>query len=748
MIERICPQCGMRTQEPTCPTHHCPTVVQVSGGLETLPRGAVVGGRYRIVRQIGKGGFGAVYLASHQATQQELVLKVLKPDLSEDPTQVQRFFNEARASSQLSHPHTVRVFDFGQTDSGLLYIAMERLHGKELAHALKESGGTLAPMRAVRIAIGVLKSLAEAHHAGLVHRDLKPDNIFLCRVHGEDEFVKVIDFGIAKPKDSGDQNLTRTGFTVGTPKYMSPEQVLNKPLDGRSDLYALGVILYQALCGEVPLVGASPMETLMAHLQKEPVDLRERAPHLPPMLTRLVMRTLRKQPWERFTDADHMREALEEVLVVLEAADPVLRARSSRRIAAVKEAELQDDLAPQSAAAPPLQHNGDHASMAGSATDGHDSLHTDATSGLAVPTLAAEAARLAELRGQLTTTEREMPARPATSPARGPAPAKTAPAASNADASAIAPANDPTAALPRPALPAAPAISPAAAGAAPKDRQARAQQETTLLSTPKVVQGAKPVLAAAQPGTARPLEAQPRPDAPQSTRTKVVWPVAAVVMLALGTFAWWQTTTQSAPVATAAAEPALATAPEADLAANTANPEAQDANPPPPSAGPADTANNAQPAVQKPESGAEAPNPVALEGEAALQLLAPLDGPVRRCAAGRIASGDARWMAVVRVSPAGRVTNIELEPLGSTPDSVGPAVAACVVSTAPDPGLGAGPPRFWKGQLPVALPQRAQRPAPSAADAPQLAPIPAPRRPLPSKPRAPRPPKPNGDENM
>jgi predicted Ser/Thr protein kinase len=311
MLDRICPQCGMRTQEPTCPTHHCPTVVQVTGGLDSLPHGCVVGGRYRIERQIGKGGFGAVYLASHLATKQELVLKVLKPDLSEDPTQVQRFFNEARASSLLSHPNTVRVFDFGQTDVGLLYIAMERLHGKELAHALREGGGRLSALRAVRIAIGVLKSLAEAHHAGLVHRDLKPDNVFLCRVHGEDEFVKVIDFGIAKPKDSGEQNLTRTGFTVGTPKYMSPEQVLNKPLDGRSDLYALGVILYQCLAGEVPLVGASPMETLMAHLQQEPLDLRQRAPDVPVALAKLVMRALRKNPWERFTDADDMREALE-----------------------------------------------------------------------------------------------------------------------------------------------------------------------------------------------------------------------------------------------------------------------------------------------------------------------------------------------------------------------------------------------------------------------------------------------------
>lgn len=320
MAERICPQCGLETAALVCPQHQCPTITRGSGSLSQLQVGTVIDQRYRIEGQLGKGGFGAVFVASHVATKQQVVLKVLKPDLTEDPTQVQRFYNEARTSSLLSHPHTVRVHDFGQTDGGLLYIAMERLHGKELAQAMKESpGGRLPPARLLRIASAVCKSLSEAHHAGLVHRDLKPDNIFLCNVHGEEEFVKVIDFGIAKPVDAPvDGGLTRTGFTVGTPKYMSPEQVMQRQLDGRSDLYSLGIVMYQCLCGEVPFSGATPMETLMAHLQERAKPLAERVPGLPPAVIAVVDKAMAKKPEERWADADALRHALTSALAEVE----------------------------------------------------------------------------------------------------------------------------------------------------------------------------------------------------------------------------------------------------------------------------------------------------------------------------------------------------------------------------------------------------------------------------------------------
>lgn len=280
--------------------------------------GRTIAGRYQISELIGKGGFGAVFAGKHALTGQDVVLKVMRPEVAADPTQVKRFMNEARISSQLSHPNTVRTFDFGQTDDGLLYLVMERLHGDELAKILRRDA-PLDPARAIRIAIGVLKSLSEAHAAGLVHRDLKPGNIFLVRVHGESEFVKLIDFGIAKSITPGEEeDLTRTGLAIGTPKYMSPEQGRAEQLDGRSDLYALGVILFEALTGRVPFEATSAMSMIVAHLQQQPPDVRQLVGKpLPPGLAEIVMKALAKQPWERFRDADDMREQLEDVLVAM-----------------------------------------------------------------------------------------------------------------------------------------------------------------------------------------------------------------------------------------------------------------------------------------------------------------------------------------------------------------------------------------------------------------------------------------------
>ncbi len=338
-------------------------MLKTPAAIEAMQAGVVIGGRYKVEKLLGRGGFGAVYKCQHVSTLQDCVLKVLKPDLAEDETQVKRFFNEARASSKLSHPNTVRVYDFGQTDTGLLYIAMELLSGVELSGVLQKEG-KIDPVRVMQIGAQVLKSLAEAHQAGLVHRDLKPDNIFLCKVHGEDDFVKVIDFGIAKPMDqAADAGLTRTGFTVGTPKYMSPEQVLNKPLDGRSDLYALGVILYQAIAGEVPLQGASSMETLMAHLQQDPVPLQDKVPvTLPVGLSDAVMRALRKQPWDRFVDAEDMRATLEEILSEIGSGGGGAKRAMSAKMRAVAPLEQQSTtevaspnaLPPRKAPAPAL----------------------------------------------------------------------------------------------------------------------------------------------------------------------------------------------------------------------------------------------------------------------------------------------------------------------------------------------------------------------------------------------------------
>lgn len=284
-------------------------------GIEKSLPGQVVGGRYRIGRLLGTGGFGSVFEAEHVTTGQRLVVKVLRGEMALEPVQVKRFFNEAKTTCQLTHPHTVSVFDFGRTEQGLLYMAMEYLDGQELAVVLRDEA-PLEAMRVVRLACAILKSLAEAHAAGLVHRDLKPGNIFLCNVHGERDFVKLIDFGIAKSYDDGEtEDLTKTGFAVGTPKYMSPEQGRAEPLDGRSDIYSLGVIMYEALTGSVPFKANSAMGLIVKHMQEIPAPVAERAnQELDPELAAAVMKALEKAPWDRFADADDMRATLESVL--------------------------------------------------------------------------------------------------------------------------------------------------------------------------------------------------------------------------------------------------------------------------------------------------------------------------------------------------------------------------------------------------------------------------------------------------
>ncbi|MFZ4579175.1 MAG: serine/threonine protein kinase [Myxococcota bacterium] len=329
-MERLCPECSQPTAETTCPVHGCPTVLRVADESPLRLVGQTFGGRYLLTAILGEGGFGTVFRATHTSTRQEVVVKVLKPEFSKDPVHIQRFLNEGRAASCLNHPNTVRVFDFGQTDDAHLYLAMELLNGRELSRVLRDVG-RMEPLRAVHIAIGVLKSLAEAHQSGIVHRDLKPDNVFLCRIHGEDDFVKLIDFGIAKSYQSADQDLTAAGFAVGTPKYMSPEQARAESLDGRADLYALGIILYEMLSGTVPFHAASAMATMVKHLQEPPRPLPEACDlPLPAGLPDVVHIALRKSRDARYRDAEDMRAALERVLEGAgEPVSPTGRARSA-----------------------------------------------------------------------------------------------------------------------------------------------------------------------------------------------------------------------------------------------------------------------------------------------------------------------------------------------------------------------------------------------------------------------------------
>ena len=280
-----------------------------------LDTGNIIEGRYRIKGTLGRGGFGAVYEAEHTGTGQMIAIKVMLADLSEHNVQaVRRFYKEAQVTAQLRHPNTVRVFDVGQTSEGALYIAMERLHGPTLEEALREVGsqGTaMTERQALDVAIPILRSLAEAHMMDLVHRDLKPANIMLTEVADEEAVVKVLDFGIARTRDS---SLTGQGTALGTPAYMSPEQCMGGKVDGRSDLYSLGVILYRCVTGRTPFDDPNPLTVMYKHAHAPPPDPRQVAKsQLSEGFVVCVLKALAKKADDRFVTARAMRLCLEAV---------------------------------------------------------------------------------------------------------------------------------------------------------------------------------------------------------------------------------------------------------------------------------------------------------------------------------------------------------------------------------------------------------------------------------------------------
>ncbi|MEZ4265614.1 MAG: protein kinase [Myxococcota bacterium] len=278
--------------------------------------GRVFDGRYRIERVLGRGGMGVVYVAEQLSMAKQVALKVLPRHLSEDPSQVQRFNHEALASSHLRHPHTIRVFDYGKSEDGHLYIAMELLQGEVLSRIIRRERG-LPAERVVHIARQVVKSIGEAHQAGLVHRDLKPDNIFLCDFFGEKDYVKVLDFGIAKFTEGGgtDQAHTATGFIAGTPLYIAPEQALGEPVAPRSDLYALGAILFECLVGSPPFRADTPIAIVMKQIHEAPPPLRsvKADVQVPPELEALVFQLLRKRPSDRPATAEEVGGVLDRI---------------------------------------------------------------------------------------------------------------------------------------------------------------------------------------------------------------------------------------------------------------------------------------------------------------------------------------------------------------------------------------------------------------------------------------------------
>jgi tRNA A-37 threonylcarbamoyl transferase component Bud32 len=270
--------------------------------------GEVIDRRYRIDAELGSGGMGVVYRATHTLIGKQTAIKVLRSQHARDEEAVQRFLQEARLASSIEHPHVVDLSDFGQLEDGRLYYVMELLEGRSLAAEI-DLQGPLSPHRALRVALQVARGLGAAHAQGIVHRDLKPDNIFLCRGAGGDDHVKLFDFGIAR---AGDSRLTRPGAVLGTPEYMPPEQTMGMAVDGRADLYALGVILFEMLAGKVPLSAADVMELFQMQLSTQPPTLAQVVPELA-SLTRtqaLLDRLLAKRAEDRPNDAEAVQLAI------------------------------------------------------------------------------------------------------------------------------------------------------------------------------------------------------------------------------------------------------------------------------------------------------------------------------------------------------------------------------------------------------------------------------------------------------
>ena len=310
---KTCPVCAREFADDV---KFCPNdgqTLRAKGPLADLI-GQVVADRYHIIKKLGEGGMGAVYLGEHVKMGRKSAIKVMTQAMSNDPDAVSRFNREASNASRLSHPNICQVYDFGETSEGLIYLAMEFIEGRSLSD-LAQAEGALPASRAASIVKQAAEALQVAHDQSIVHRDIKPDNIMIVQAKDGTDIVKVVDFGIAKAVagDETGQKVTKTGLVVGTPEYMSPEQLSGDKLDGRSDLYSLALVLYKLLTGVLPFQADTAQETMIKRLTDAPEPLATARPDIvfPPRLQAVLDRALARSLTERYASAAEFGRDLE-----------------------------------------------------------------------------------------------------------------------------------------------------------------------------------------------------------------------------------------------------------------------------------------------------------------------------------------------------------------------------------------------------------------------------------------------------
>jgi serine/threonine protein kinase len=343
-VPKVCPRCGIEydTASRYCPKDGSP--LRPKDSADPLV-GQVIADRYHVLKHLGEGGMGRVYLAEHVKMHRQCAIKVMTAALVNEPASAARFAREASSAARILHPNVAAVFDYGETEE-VVYIVMEYVDGESVSTILKREK-KLAPHRALDFARQIADGLVAAHELGIVHRDLKPDNILIANGPGGREVAKIVDFGIAKVTlETPQEGLTRTGFVIGTPEFMSPEQLLGDPVDARSDIYSLGCILYMMLTGEPTFAASTREQMIKRRLSESPPHPNVLVPEMHPTLDAIVVRMLERAPAARFSTAAEVRTALENAVASKYPTPAVVYVPTPRSVPTVSMDEVTEEALP------------------------------------------------------------------------------------------------------------------------------------------------------------------------------------------------------------------------------------------------------------------------------------------------------------------------------------------------------------------------------------------------------------------